>query len=75
MSNPHNANYSKQINGYRVRVMCPECNAGGAQYVNSIQPKCHMCDDAVYMQPANNTEIVCTWGEFIKFMKDKHGNK
>jgi len=56
---------------YRVRVMCPECGAGGGQDLESYHPKCHICEKDVYMQPANNTEIVCTWNEAVAFMNEK----
>ena len=59
-------NYSEQPGGIRVRVMCPACGTGGAHPISMPQPKCHICDYKVFMQPANNTRIVCTW----KYAKD-----
>lgn len=70
MSNPCKANWSKQHNGIRVRVLCPSCGFGGAQYIRSVQPKCSQCEN-ILMHPANNTEIVCTWKEFKDYIHEK----
>jgi hypothetical protein len=61
------ANYSQHHDGVRVRVVCPECNAGGQTYINLVQPKCHECKDGTLMEPASNTETVCTWKEAVDY--------
>ena len=45
----------------RVRVICPECGAGGA---SSYPCWCHMCDYKVLMLPACNDHIMCSWSEW-----------
>ena len=61
------ANYRQAYDGIYVRVICPVCNMGGAQRISSCQPKCHICKYKVLMQPADNTQIVCTWDEAVEF--------
>lgn len=51
----------------RIAVMCPVCGASGAHEPETYQPKCHVCKEDVYMQPASNNRIECTWEEFKAF--------
>ena len=62
-------NYSKQFDGIRIRVMCPECGSGGAHYIDSYQPKCH-CKGSPLMQPASNNQVECTWEEFKIYLEE-----
>ena len=75
MGNPRKVNCSKQFDGLRIKVMCPVCNAAGAQYLYSYQPKCHVCTDTVMMLPASNNQCECSWAEaqeyFIKHKESK----
>lgn len=50
-----------------VGVRCPDCGSGGGQNLYSYQPKCHVCDYEVLMQPSGNGEIACTWEEAVAF--------
>ena len=56
-------NSSKRDGKIDIRVMCPECGMGGSHPLSSAQPNCHVCEFKVLMEPANNTQIVCTWNE------------
>lgn len=61
-------NCSYYNDGIRIRVMCPKCGSGGAHYINSYQPKCDRCHDSgeeVYMEPASNNKVECTWQEAL----------
>lgn len=62
-------NYTPNFGG-RLRVMCPECGAGGANSLG-YQPKCHICEKTVMMQPASNDKVECTWEEFVQYMANK----
>jgi hypothetical protein len=62
----NNVNRTVFHDGIRIRVMCPECNAGGAHYLEMAQPKCHVCEYSVLMEPASNTRIECTWEEAVR---------
>lgn len=60
------ANSSTGMDGKRrVRVMCPVCNTSGGTWLYAYQPKCHVCVEPTLMEPANNSEIVCTWQEAV----------
>lgn len=65
-----NVNYS--VRGKTMlKVMCPDCGSSGAHYTDSYQPKCHVCPAIVYMQPASNDKVECTWNEFIEYIEGK----
>jgi len=67
------ANYNKRSSETWVRVMCPECGAGGSNPLFSRQPKCHVCyvdDKEVLMLPASNNETECTWEEAQEYRKE-----
>lgn len=70
-TNAEKVNYSKYFNRVRIRVICPVCNTGGAQDIDSYQPKCHVCKEPVLMEPASNNKIECTWQEFINYYKQQ----
>ncbi len=70
-SKPQNANVADTWSGLRVRVLCPICDAGGAQYLSGKQPYCHECEERVLMEPADNTDIVCTWDELQEYLNEK----
>lgn len=63
-----NFNFRRCYSGVIIRVVCCNCGEGGAQYMESCQPKCHVCGNL--MQPACNDEIVCDWETARKLLKE-----